>query len=784
MSAQEKQLYEFGPFRLDPVKRRLLRDGEPVQLTPKAFETLLALVQQSGKTVEKDDLMRRVWPGAVVEENNLNQNITALRKCLGDSRQESRYIATIPGLGYRFVAEVKSVAEVKAAPDADANPAEGSNGRPPLAAWEVAGPGEDGRAVGASSAIPDAEGPPAPAVAAQAFSAAGSSEWVEPLPAHAPDEPQEEPDHVPAKTNSVLVPVAFMLLLVAATAYAFWGYRKSSPPRPPRPAANEIEVTALTRTGTTARAVISPDGRYIIYSVAEGGRESLWLRQASASSAQQIAPPAKVEYTGLTFSRDGDHLYFARAETNGSVRALYRMPALGGVSTKLLDDVSSPVTFSPDGARMAFVRNSGGKSALLTADREGGDQRVLASRPASDGFKVPAWSPDGKTIACSTGSRDRYDLHNGVAAVRVEDGAQSLASPKEWGWTGHVEWLADGSGLLLTASEQPEDAAQIWHVSYPEGAAHRITSDSRRYRTISLTSDSRTLVAVLSDLNSDIWVAPEADAARAHKLTFGTGAYLDVCYTPDGRIVYASQAGGNWDIWVMNADGGGQQQLTADTGVNAHPSVSADGRQIVFASNRAGTFNIWRMDADGGNPVRLTSGGGEKFPSWSPDGRWVVYNSVSPDESLYSLWKVSAGGGEPVRLTDADSERPAVSPDGSRVASFHRDASAAGGYSLTVTPFEGGPTELTFAVPQDVVPLPFVRWSPDGQSLTYTANRDGIPNIWTQPLAGGAARQLTDFKSEGRLRFDWSRDGRQLVLSRHVWTSDLVLLRNFSPGKP
>jgi Tol biopolymer transport system component len=78
------------------------------------------------------------------------------------------------------------------------------------------------------------------------------------------------------------------------------------------------------------------------------------------------------------------------------------------------------------------------------------------------------------------------------------------------------------------------------------------------------------------------------------------------------------------------------------------------------------------------------------------------------------------------------------------------------------------------------VALPFVRWSPDGQSLTYTAHRDGIPNIWAQPLVGGPAKQLTDFKSEGRLRFDWSRDGKQLVLSRHVWTSDLVLLRNFS----
>ncbi|MBA2646000.1 MAG: winged helix-turn-helix domain-containing protein [Pyrinomonadaceae bacterium] len=109
MSRQEKHLYEFGPFRLDPVKRRLLRDGEPMPLTPKAFDTLLALVRQSGKTIEKDDLMKKVWPDAMVEENNLNQNITALRRSLGDSRHQSHYIATVPGLGYRFVADVREV---------------------------------------------------------------------------------------------------------------------------------------------------------------------------------------------------------------------------------------------------------------------------------------------------------------------------------------------------------------------------------------------------------------------------------------------------------------------------------------------------------------------------------------------------------------------------------------------------------------------------------------------------------------------------------------------------
>jgi TolB-like protein/DNA-binding winged helix-turn-helix (wHTH) protein/Tfp pilus assembly protein PilF len=111
MSQQNTQVYEFGPFRLDPLKRRLWRDGEPVRLTPKAFDLLLVLVEDAGRTIEKDELLEKVWPGIAVEDNNLNQNITTLRKSLGDSRKESQYIVTIPGLGYRFVADVTKLSE-------------------------------------------------------------------------------------------------------------------------------------------------------------------------------------------------------------------------------------------------------------------------------------------------------------------------------------------------------------------------------------------------------------------------------------------------------------------------------------------------------------------------------------------------------------------------------------------------------------------------------------------------------------------------------------------------
>jgi adenylate cyclase len=115
------QLYEFGDFRIDPGKRLLLRrDRTPVSLTPKVFDTLLHLVQHSRTVLDKDQLMRAIWPDTVVEENNLNQNISILRRALGDVRADHRYIATVPGRGYRFVAVVKPCKE-DAAPSSPAS---------------------------------------------------------------------------------------------------------------------------------------------------------------------------------------------------------------------------------------------------------------------------------------------------------------------------------------------------------------------------------------------------------------------------------------------------------------------------------------------------------------------------------------------------------------------------------------------------------------------------------------------------------------------------------------
>ncbi|HYG81276.1 MAG TPA: transcriptional regulator, partial [Pyrinomonadaceae bacterium] len=121
MSESTTQFYAFGPFLIDVTRRRLSRDGEPVPLKSKVFDLLLAMVEGRGRLLEKEELLKAVWPGQFVEEANLSVSVSALRKALGEKAGEHLYIVTIPGRGYRFVADVRA-SEGEDAAGAEAGP--------------------------------------------------------------------------------------------------------------------------------------------------------------------------------------------------------------------------------------------------------------------------------------------------------------------------------------------------------------------------------------------------------------------------------------------------------------------------------------------------------------------------------------------------------------------------------------------------------------------------------------------------------------------------------------
>jgi eukaryotic-like serine/threonine-protein kinase len=582
------------------------------------------------------------------------------------------------------------------------------------------------------------------------------------------------------KSNRSLLVLAGLLgLAILAAAIYFLVLRKESGGRVGTPF-QTTRITKLTSSGKSSGAVISPDGKYVAHFVSETGQPGIWVRQVATSSNVQIVPPADVGYVGLTFSRDGNYVYYVRGGRGQSLRTLYQVPVLGGPAKQVIEDVDSTITFSPDGKQFAFVRGypREGEMALMVANADGTGEQRLAVKKQPDAFLQPEWSPDGKVIVCSLRSLTG-GFHIELVEVQVAGGAERTITQQKWLAMGGMAWLSDGSGMIISALEEKPTSGQlqIWEVSYPSGAARRITNDLNNYAGVSLSSDSNAMVTVQSEANSNLWLAPNGDATRARQITSGSNSHDNsVSWTPDGKIVYVTNANGPPDVWIMDSDGKNQKQLTSDAGVNIFPNVSPDGRYIIFDSSRnsgsLNTFYIWRINIDGSNPKQLTQVGNEFFPVCSPDGKWVLYTPLN-DWGKPNVWRVSIDGGDPVRLTDYVSIRPVISPDGKFIACQYREEQPGSLIKIAIVPFEGGP-------PQKVLNIQAgqYQWSRDGKAIIYPDTKGGITNLWSQPVDGGAARQLTNFTSDQIFTFDWSRDGKRLVCARGVQTTDVVLIKD------
>ena len=580
------------------------------------------------------------------------------------------------------------------------------------------------------------------------------------------------------------VALTVVLGLIALTAIAFALYKLL-------PRSKELgptQMRALTTSGRiggddiNGQVSISPDGKYVVCAANDAKQQaSLWIRHVSTGNVVRIVPPENGAYLGTSFSPDGEQIFYvATLESNKFVPTLYRIPVFGGTPTKVLDRVFSPVAFSSDGARFAFVRRNQDDTALMLANSDGsGEAKAIAVTKQATPFSTsgPSWSPDGKHVACG--------MFNGMAAgyssvveVPVEGGEPKPIGLEKWASIGRVVWLPDHSGLVMTA--QPEISSigtQVWFLPYPSGQARRITNDLNGYGEVSLglTADSGTIATIQVVNTSNIWITAadedESGARQIHK----TSLPDTLSWTPEGKIVYGSRTGENWDIWVANRDGSEAKQLTSDTFIGQQPSVCSDGRYIVFQSNRSRNRNIWRMDADGSNQKQLTEGNYvDEYPVCSPDGRFVIF--MSGRSGIPAIWKVGTDGGTPVQLTNHPSEYPTVSPDGKLIAYFYTDQ-ANNQPKLALIPFEGGEVVKRVDLPRSVQPIAFA-WMPDGSSIAYLDNASGILNVWSQPIDGGRPKQLTNFKSEFVNSFAISRDGT-IAAYRVSATRDIVLIKEF-----
>jgi Tol biopolymer transport system component len=532
------------------------------------------------------------------------------------------------------------------------------------------------------------------------------------------------------------------------------------------------------------RAALSPDGKIVAYVIDEAGKQGLWVRQVAVSNSFRLVPPSDAYYRAITFSRDGTYIYYTVAAKEGAGFDLYQVPSLGGSVRRIRQGVGSGVGVSPDGKRLAFVLTDAqaARETICVTNEDGTGERAVTARAYPEHFSAavaPVFSPDGKRVAFVVETSDANGFFLKALEAEVEGGAlRELAPGKRWSDVGQLAWLADGTGLLLSGTDETNSIRQVWRITYPEGAASRVTNDLTDYGDLSLSSDARTLASVQSQTLTTVFLAPAADYARTTQITTGAGRYVDLTWTPDERVLFASDASGNADIWEMSADGSGQVQLTAGAGRNYAPVSSPDGRYVLFHSNRSGTWQIWRMDRDGSNPVRLTQGEeNSNWPQVTRDGRWVVYEHAG-EGSRTNIWRVPLEGGNPERLTKDLSMRPSVSPDGRVVAYWHKEEKPGAPWSIAVIPAEGGEPRL-FEVPQNEANgMSSIHWTTDARAFIYTDYRDGVTNLQLQPLDSATPRrQLTNYVREVFYSFDISRDGR-LLLANGLTTSDVVLFKD------
>jgi Tol biopolymer transport system component len=588
----------------------------------------------------------------------------------------------------------------------------------------------------------------------------------------------------PGRVNKFVRNALALVLIVGA---GFGIYELTKHRGEPNFNLQNMQIAPLTENGKAADLTISPDGRYVGWIVRDGEKQSLWVRQVATGSDVQVLPPDELPFNGLSFSPDGNYLYFIRSDkATFNYSYLYKMASLGGAATQLVRDVDTSVTFSPDGKQIAYMRGLPDEAVwkLMIASADGSGEQQLARFPSvvSAGFiATPAWSPDGKTIAVSF-----WEFADGqhpvLKVVSVPDGAShTLYAPPAGSSLGPPVWLPDGSGMLLAVRPgTPGARGQIWYVSYPTGEPRRFTNDPTDYSTccLGLTHDGKTLAVMQDSLSADLWVAHSGALDDAQQVSSGE-AHAMVGWTADGKLL---TSGSDGHLLTMVPDHGSPVHLSLREPPVTLPSACGEGRYLTYVARTGALSDVWRVDAaDGGNPTQLTKVGsvamrGMTTTACSPDGKWVAFQATNPTSGV-SAWRVPIEGGPPTKLVDnVDRPRITISANGQMVAVHLWGKTATSPSVLAAIPAQGGEPLFHFDAPPGLFGL---AWSPDGKAFQYALTRQGVGNLWEQPLNGGPAKQLTHFKTDQILDFAWSQDGKQLALARGNRNSNVVLISNF-----
>jgi Tol biopolymer transport system component/DNA-binding winged helix-turn-helix (wHTH) protein len=682
MSKQANQLYEFGPFRVDPRECLLSHDGEALALTPKAFETLLVLIQNAGHLMPKEELMKSIWPDSYVEEVNLSQNISMLRKALGDPAQGSRYIVTVPGRGYRFTDKVRLVPE----PD-------------DMVLRSVTRIVVEEETEGETEFLPDRE--------------------LRALPA---------PESGKGRWGRILL---LVFAGVVAGGLAVWAWFA------PQPVPRVLRAAQLTHFGRAEPdGPVLTDGSRLYFTERIGGTWSL------AQVAEQGAEPTQISTSVegialLDIDRTRSKLLVAaQRPKDNSFNPLWVVPTNGGSARRVGDAFGAHAAWSPDGQTIAYSLQG-----ELFALRDDGEQpRKLFS--ATGFIEYLRWSPNGRRLSFTVRNIPTGDLALWEIGADGRDPHPLdlgwKARPGRWG-DGECcgDWTPDGKYFVFRSAH--DGVSSIWAFRQDGGWFHRgrgtpaqLYTSPDRIGEPRFSADGKKLFFVDYQERREL---VRYDSVRKLFVPYLGGIPArHLSFSRSGQwVAYKNEADGS--LWRSRLDGTQALQLTFPPLQVLHSTWSPDGKSIAFQADR-----LYVIPSEGGKPrALLPVGTADASPSWSPDGKSLLFVrwAMSPEghQSTLYLLDLSSGQVQPIPGSTGF-DGPQWSPDGKYAA-----AADWRGQKLMLFDF----ARKEWSELADGTPYGWgIRWSADGRYVYYQHMHEGEEQpIFRVRLIDHAVEQIT-----------------------------------------
>lgn len=722
MSDRSNTVISFGEFELDAERRILMCEGRVIPLKAKAFDLLVTFVENRGEVLSKNELLDKVWENQFVEENNLTVHVAALRKALGETKNENRYIATVPGKGYRFVAEL--------------------------------GPSNGGDVVVESRKL---ERIVVDTYEVTETNGKTSRPWI-------------------SKTRQLWLAVPAGLLIFSAAWYGYARWNKDSVE-----GSSQAVLKNFSTSGIPQRVAVSNDGKLLAYVRRLRGKDSIWVGDLETNANIQITPESNRRHEAITFSTDARTIYVLARDDNHTEPTLMSVPTLGGAVRDLVSSVQK-MSVSPDGRELGYLKKDPEtrRVGLYIAEAAtGANERLIFSpeAPMRLSEQSVSWSPVESAI--TVGLTDENGKGCDLANISRTDASVNRFGKGQCANSSNFEWLKDGSGLIVTTRGGDDQTAQIWAFDLKLGERRRVTNDATSYGPFSLSTAANGQMVALAVRNfPSVWMLEQKDGAQPRRILHGSGrgeGVVGLVMAPDGKMLYTLRTERSRGIWEMSIDGSSQREIVSPEGEfeNVQINVTPDNRYLVFESDRGGTTEIWRANRDGSGAIALTSGGDNSAPVVTPDGKTAFY--ASRRDGSYRVWGVPVAGGSARPLTTFDCSWPDVSGDGKRLACVTGTASDAAKRRLIIYDLSDNRQISSFDLAVNADPFNRIRFSPDGGSILY---KDIVDGLWKQSVDGGKPEKLPGFEDERVFHFNFSNTG-DLIYSGGVQMRQIVVIENF-----